>query len=134
MVYEASGLPETAHTLRIVRTGTKNASSTSTAIMLDAFVAPDIYPPAAPAGLVAAPGRGSASLGWAASPESDVIGYRVYRGGATGDMTAVTTAPVTATSYTDDGLQPGAALPLPGHRARQDGQRVPAVSARPTSP
>ena len=108
VVYEASGLSETPHTLRIVRTGAKNASSTSTAIILDAFVAPDIYPPSAPAGLVTAPGRGSASLGWTASPEGDVVGYRVYRGPVGGTTTAITTAPVTGTSYTDDGLQPGA--------------------------
>ncbi|WP_344741700.1 fibronectin type III domain-containing protein, partial [Microlunatus spumicola] len=108
VVFEASGLTETPHTLRIVRTNTKNAGSTSTAIMLDAFVAPDIYPPAAPLDPVAAPGRGNALLGWDASPESDVVGYRVYRALADGPMTAVTSAPVTGTTYSDDGLQPGA--------------------------
>ncbi|HEY0237613.1 MAG TPA: fibronectin type III domain-containing protein [Friedmanniella sp.] len=107
VAYEVKGLAETTHTLRVVRTGTKNASSSSTSITLDSFVAPDIYPPAAPANLVAAPKTGSVQLGWTASPESDVIGYRVYRGAATGALTAVTTDPVTSPSYTDDGLQPG---------------------------
>ena len=32
VVYEVTGLSETTHTIRVVRTGTKNASSTSTAI------------------------------------------------------------------------------------------------------
>ncbi|MBB3326704.1 fibronectin type III domain-containing protein [Microlunatus antarcticus] len=108
VAYEAKGLTETDHTLRVVRTGTKNASSSSTSITLDAFVAPDIYPPAAPVGLTATPKTGSVQLGWTASPESDVIGYRVYRGAATGAPTAVTTKPVTDTGWTDDGLLPGA--------------------------
>ncbi|MGI3785443.1 MAG: fibronectin type III domain-containing protein, partial [Janthinobacterium lividum] len=108
VVFEASGLTETPHSLRIVRTNTKNALSSSTAIVLDSFVAPDIYPPSVPKAPVAAPGRGTAQLGWTASPESDVVGYRIYRAQGTGAMTAVTTAPVPGTSWTDDSLQPGA--------------------------
>ena len=94
VAYEISGLPETPHTLRIVRTGTKNPSSTGSAIMLDAFVAPDIYPPQAPTAPVAAPGRGSVQLGWNASPDSDVVGYRVYRTAVT-DPSAATSSSTT---------------------------------------
>ncbi|GAA3550305.1 hypothetical protein GCM10022197_01450 [Microlunatus spumicola] len=108
LAYEVKGLPETTHTLRVVRTDSKNASSSGKTIVLDSFVAPDVYPPAAPTGLVAAPQTGSVKLGWSTSPESDVVGYRVYRGTATGTLTAVTTDPVTTTTYTDDGLLPGA--------------------------
>ena len=65
-----------------------------------------------------------ARVAWTASPESDVIGYRVYRQlGTTGTRTAVTADPVTTTNYLDDGLRP-APLPLPGHRV-DSAQRVP---------
>ncbi|WP_312755159.1 hypothetical protein, partial [Escherichia coli] len=77
--YEVKGLPEVAHTLRIVKTTTKNASSSGTTMILDSFVAPDVYAPSAPVNLVAAPKTGSVQLGWNPSPESDVVGYRVYR-------------------------------------------------------
>ena len=43
-VYEISGLSETNHTIRVVRTGTRNASSGGSNLIVDAFVAPDIYP------------------------------------------------------------------------------------------
>ncbi|SEQ48495.1 fibronectin type III domain-containing protein [Microlunatus flavus] len=109
VAYEVKGLPETAHTLRIVRTGTKNAASSSATVMLDAFVAPDVYPPAAPLALSAKPATSSVALSWTESPEPDVIGYRVYRATGTGAMTAVTSSAVTSPSYTDDGLLPGAA-------------------------
>ena len=90
-------------------------------MILDSFVAPDIYPPSAPTLPVAAPGRGTAQLGWNASPESDVVGYRVYRTALTGSSsttnssssaaaaTAVNSAPIPTVTYVDDGLQPGAA-------------------------
>jgi hypothetical protein len=37
------------------------------------------HPPAPPTGLVAAPGDARVTLSWNASPEPDVVGYRVYR-------------------------------------------------------
>jgi hypothetical protein len=114
IAYEVTGLPETNHTLRIVRTGNRSASSTGGTVIVDSFVAPDVYAPSAPASLVAAPKTGSAQLGWNASPESDVVGYRVYRtaltgtsSSTTGPTTAVNSTPVSSVSYVDDGLQPG---------------------------
>src|SRR5262249_10153015 len=41
-------------------------------------------PPQPPAGLQAAPGDRRVTLTWTASPEPDVVGYRVYRGTAAG--------------------------------------------------
>ena len=47
-------------------------------------------------------------VSWTASPEADVVGYRLYRQlGTTGARTAVDPDPVTATGYLDEGLQPG---------------------------
>ena len=112
VVYEVKGLPETPHTLRIVRTGTKNPSSNSTQILLDAFLAPNVFPPAAPRDVAATPVPGGVQLGWTASPEADVSSYRVYRGAATGNLTAVGTQPADDTDYLDDrpaaGLRPTA--------------------------
>ena len=66
VAYEVTGLPETPHTIRIVRTGTKNPSSYSPSIMLDAFVAPDIHAPLAPAGLTATITGADVQLAWSA--------------------------------------------------------------------
>nr|WP_246314336.1 pectinesterase family protein [Kineococcus aurantiacus] len=63
--------------------------------------------PAAPA-VTAAAGDASVALTWAESPESDVVGYRVYRLGA-GDPVRVTTADLTAAGYTVRGLVNGTA-------------------------
>ncbi|MGI3784814.1 MAG: hypothetical protein ACRYG2_28985, partial [Janthinobacterium lividum] len=90
VVYEVKGLPETPHTLRIVRTGLKNPSSNSSQILLDAFLAPNVFPPAAPHDVAATPTAGGVQLQWTASPEGDVNGYRVYRGAATGALALVT--------------------------------------------
>ena len=68
-------------------------------------VAVDI-PPAPPTGLTATPGDARVSLAWAASPEPDVTGYRVYRGTTSGGpYSFVATAP--APSHEDTGLANG---------------------------
>ena len=108
LVYEITGLPETNHTIRIVRSASRNPSSGGSSLILDAFVAPDIYPPSAPAGVVTTAEGTGARISWTASPEADVTGYRIYRQlGTTGTRTAVNADPVTATNYLDTGLQPG---------------------------
>ena len=108
VVYEVKGLPETPHTLRIVNTGLKNNASNSSQILLDAFLAPNVFPPAAPHDLAAVPVPGGVQLAWTASPEPDVSTYRIYRGAATGSLTAVGTQGADDTDYLDTGLQPGA--------------------------
>ena len=108
LVYEISGLSETPHTLRIVRTGTRNPNSGGANVILDAFVAPDIYPPAAPGAPQAVPEATGARVSWPANGEADVIGYRLYRQPATsGPIVAVNSDLVTTPSYLDTGLQPG---------------------------
>ena len=108
VAYEVKGLPETPHSLRIVRTATKNASSTSTAIMLDGFVAPDIYAPAVPSALKATAIRTGAKLTWTKSPDADVAAYRVFRraAGSTTDVLVGTTTP-DVTSFSNVGLADG---------------------------
>lgn len=65
----------------------------------------DLTPPAAPTGLAAVPGDGSAALSWTANPEVDVARYDVLDAG--GNVVASVTAP--ATSATVHGLPNGAA-------------------------
>src|SRR3954451_21100925 len=108
VAYEVTGLPETTHTIKVVRTGTKNASSSSANIQLDAFVAPDIHAPSAPLDLSATVSGQAAKLGWTAWPESHIKGYRVYRregSSTTRTQVGYTTADVR--TLTDDGGNPG---------------------------
>lgn len=107
-VYEISGLSETSHTLRVVRTGLRNPSSGGAALLVDAFVAPDIYPPSAPIDLRASAEATGARLNWTPSPDGDLLGYRIYRQGPRdASRVNVTPNPTTATAFADTGLQPG---------------------------
>jgi hypothetical protein len=84
----------------------------------------DPLAPAAPRGLVALPGDGEVELDWERSPEPDVTGYRVYRGGAAGGPHAfVALAPVSA--YLDRGLQNGATYHYVVTALDQDGRESP---------
>jgi hypothetical protein len=63
-------------------------------------------PPAAPTGLSAVPGNAQVALNWNASPEPDVIGYRVYRAlTAGGPYSAL--GDVTTPQHLDTGLTNG---------------------------
>src|SRR5688500_6673357 len=58
--------------------------------------------PVAPVGnLNGAASGSSVGLTWSASPDSDLVGYHVYRGSLAHGFSRVTTAPITATSFTD---------------------------------
>ncbi|MDY0911240.1 fibronectin type III domain-containing protein [Rathayibacter festucae] len=108
-VYRIDGLADTAHTLRIVRTGTKNAAAIGRNITLDSLVVADVTAPSTPTGVAAAVEGTGARISWTASPEKDVTGYRVYRApSGSSTWTLLTpTAGVAGTDHLDDGLQPG---------------------------
>ena len=65
-------------------------------------------PPAPPASLVGVPSAGSVRLSWAASPDPNVAGYVIYRGGPTGDLARIGSTRAPATTFTDRDLAPGA--------------------------
>jgi hypothetical protein len=68
----------------------------------------DTFPPAAPRSLAAIAGSGVISLIWDANTEADLAGYLVLRGEAPGDtLQAITTEPVTVTTYRDETVKPG---------------------------
>jgi hypothetical protein len=66
----------------------------------------DVFPPAAPAGLIATPSPGSIELSWESNAEPDLAGYRVYRstdGGAFEKIADVNEIP----SYSDHAVERG---------------------------
>jgi endonuclease I/PKD repeat protein len=68
----------------------------------------DTTPPAAPTGLLATVGSGSVDLNWNDNGESDLAGYSVYRGTATGGpFNLVNGSLVGASQYTDTGVTNG---------------------------
>jgi hypothetical protein len=68
----------------------------------------DTIPPAAPKSLQAIAGSGVINLIWDANTEPDLAGYLVLRGEAPGDtLQAITTTPVTATTYRDESVRAG---------------------------
>ncbi|GAB3467684.1 fibronectin type III domain-containing protein [Kineococcus endophyticus] len=68
----------TTQSFRVIAVDTAgNPSAPSTAV---SATPRDLTPPGAPTGLVATPGDGSATLGWAINPEADVARYDVLDG------------------------------------------------------
>jgi predicted small lipoprotein YifL len=62
----------------------------------------DVFPPAAPTGLVAVSGGGFVALSWEPGPEKDLAGYRVRRRAAgEGDFRLLTPAPVPENAFSD---------------------------------
>jgi hypothetical protein len=67
----------------------------------------DLDPPGAPLDLAATPGEGEVSLSWTANTEGDLGGYPLYRDADPGASTLIATVDEAATSYVDEGLDPG---------------------------
>ncbi len=61
----------------------------------------DMTPPSSPTSLVAIPSEGIVRLAWAASPESDVSGYIVYRADAGGAFVRVGSTQTPTTTFVD---------------------------------
>lgn len=72
-------------------------------------VAPkDVFPPAAPTGLVAVAGGGFVALSWEPRPEKDLAGYRVRRREAGGsEFLLLTASPVPENAFSDTAAAPG---------------------------
>jgi fibronectin type 3 domain-containing protein len=103
---------------------------------------PDTTAPAAPTGLTATVTDGHVALHWSASPDADVAGYLVFRGGTTPvatDGTALSGAtPVTGVDYTDPGVAAGAtyfyavvAVDAAGNRSPASAEAVAELPATP---
>ncbi|SMB97509.1 fibronectin type III domain-containing protein [Deinococcus hopiensis] len=76
---------------------------------LTSAVGQNLTPPAAPGGLTITPGERALILNWAANPEGDLRGYRVYRAEDDQPVTQellLTGLPITATTYSD-AIAPG---------------------------
>jgi hypothetical protein len=69
-----------------------------------ARVTDETVPPAAPAGLSAVAGDRQVALAWTANPETDLLGYRVRRGGTVVSGAGLVTTP----SWTDTTVANGA--------------------------
>jgi hypothetical protein len=68
----------------------------------------DTFPPAPPRSVAAVASEGAISLIWEPNNESDLNGYLVLRGEAPGEkLQALTTAPITETTYRDTTTQRG---------------------------
>ncbi|MYI75362.1 MAG: fibronectin type III domain-containing protein [Acidobacteria bacterium] len=68
----------------------------------------DIFPPAAPTGLVAVAGAGAISLTWTANGEADLAGYLVLRGrNPEAELEALTPEPIAVTNYQDTEVEAG---------------------------
>ena len=104
VVYKASGLRNGSHTLKVVRTGKKNAKWTGRNLTVDAFSVLDITAPMAPMTLTKRLTAQGANLEWSASTSADVAGYRVYRQHGTGSKALLGTTAGTVTQLADAGL------------------------------
>ena len=70
----------------------------------------DTFAPAAPRSISAVGSEGAISLIWEPNTETDLAGYLVLRGEAPGEkLQALTTAPITETTYRDTTVKPGVA-------------------------
>ncbi|HXT20478.1 MAG TPA: hypothetical protein VN923_06990 [Thermoanaerobaculia bacterium] len=67
----------------------------------------DRFAPAPPQDLVALPQPGGVSLVWQPSPDSDAVGYLIYRHDPGSDFRKITAEPLAVLKYDDNGLTAG---------------------------
>ena len=103
-VWSASGLSDTTHTLKVVRTGKKNSAAGGANLVVDAFRVLDISAPSAPANVTAVKNRTGYTLTWSRPSASDLLGYRVYRRAGSGATTQVAYLNAGTEKFADVGL------------------------------
>ena len=103
-VWSVSGLSDTTHTLKIVRTGTKGSSARGANLVVDALRVLDVTAPSAPTSVEATPVRSGYTLSWARPSAGDLNGYRLYRQAGSGSSTQIAWLPAGTPSFRDVGL------------------------------
>ncbi len=76
------------------------------------FTFRDVFPPQAPAGLVAVPGEGfgaplAIDLSWEPNAEPDLLGYNLYRRTGQGEFRRINADPVSASAFRDLKIEAG---------------------------
>jgi len=95
---DATVVNDTAYTYRLVAVDTHgNRSAPSTAV---SATPTDLTAPGTPTGFAAVRGDGRVDLSWAANPEADVVGYRLFRDGVL--LTTLTGTTYADTAVTND--------------------------------
>ena len=88
------------YALRAIRQEDETTAEGETSVRI-AVTPTDVTPPAPASNLVAVPSEGTVRLSWTPSPDADVAGYVVYRGGAGEPMIRVGSVRVPGTTFTD---------------------------------
>ena len=103
-VWSVSGLSDSTHTLKIVRTGDKSASAKGANLVVDALRVLDVTAPSAPTSVKATAVRSGYTLSWARPSAGDLNGYRLYRKAGSGSSTQIAWLAAGTTSFRDVGL------------------------------
>ena len=102
---------EYSYVVRSVSLGTNGAQVESLNSNSLTLTPTDVFPPSAPTNITIAPAPGKLSLFFPANPESDVVGYNIYRSIAPNQpregWTRLTRMAIPRTTYTDEDLESG---------------------------
>ncbi|MGI3779512.1 MAG: NosD domain-containing protein [Janthinobacterium lividum] len=103
-VWSTSGLSNSTHTVKVVRTGKKNAKARGANLVVDAFRVLDVSAPSSPTNLKASAVRSGFNLTWTKPSASDLSTFQLYRRAGSGSATLIATLGSGTTSFKDVGL------------------------------